>query len=273
MNQPLVLREIQLPALPAGREWVPVSHGESGDQVFQRSDRAAYAKISKGKGVTLLDEERQRTQWLSSFDLGSPTVLDWVVSGDGACLVTSPVPGMPASELSAKQLGRAWPSIAERVKLLHAIPAGLCPFERGLSTMLGRAEGVVARNAVNPDFLSPEDQHIPPTALLAALQGQAHERLEQEIHDLVVCHGDACMPNFMIDPDTLSCTGLIDLGRLGTADRYVDFALMLANAKETWSGPDEAKAAFKNLFDIHAISSPDEERLEFYLRLDPLTWG
>ncbi|MFP1592824.1 phosphotransferase [Escherichia coli] len=29
-----------------------------------------------------------------------------------------------------------------------------------------------------------------------------------------VCHGDPCMPNFMVDPKTLQCTGLIDLGRL-----------------------------------------------------------
>ncbi|WP_436977121.1 phosphotransferase, partial [Shigella flexneri] len=31
---------------------------------------------------------------------------------------------------------------------------------------------------------------------------------------MVVCHGDPCMPNFMVDPKTLQCTGLIDLGRL-----------------------------------------------------------
>ncbi len=40
------------------------------------------------------------------------------------------------------------------------------------------------------------------------------------------------MPNFMVDPKTLQCTGLIDLGRLGTADRYADLALMIANAEE-----------------------------------------
>lgn len=52
------------------------------------------------------------------------------------------------------------------------------------------------------------------------------------------------MPNFMVDPKTLQCTGLIDLGRLGTADRYADLALMIANAEENWAAPDEAERAF-----------------------------
>ncbi|MFY8402409.1 phosphotransferase, partial [Pseudomonas aeruginosa] len=88
-----------------------------------------------------------------------------------------------------------------------------------------------------------------------------------------VCHGDPCMPNFMVDPKTLQCTGLIDLGRLGTADRYADLALMIANAEENWAAPDEAERAFAVLFNVLGIEAPDRERLAFYLRLDPLTWG
>ncbi|WP_438826855.1 dihydrofolate reductase [Salmonella enterica] len=95
----------------------------------------------------------------------------------------------------------------------------------------------------------------------------------EEAIDMVVCHGDPCMPNFMVDPKTLQCTGLIDLGRLGTADRYADLALMIANAEENWAAPDEAERAFAVLFNVLGIEAPDRERLAFYLRLDPLTWG
>ncbi len=77
----------------------------------------------------------------------------------------------------------------------------------------------------------------------------------------------------MIDPDTHRCTGVIDLSRLGTADRYVDFSLLLGNARESWTGHGDAETARDCLFDIHGISAPDEDRLAFYLRLDPLTWG
>jgi streptomycin 3"-kinase len=262
-----------LPRLPAGREWIPVSHGESGDRVYRRSDGAAYAKVSGRGGAALLDGERRRAEWLAGLDLGSADILDWIASDDGACLVSSAVPGVPASDLSASELKKAWPSIVRRVKALHDLPAGDCPFERRLSTMFERAEDVVARNAVNPDFLDPEARHVPPSALLAMLRAELPERLAQERRDLVVCHGDACLPNIMVDPGALCCTGLVDLGRLGTADRYVDLSLLLGNARESWAGPEDAQAAFERLFDIHAIAAPDEGRLGFYLRLDPLTWG
>jgi streptomycin 3"-kinase len=93
------------------------------------------------------------------------------------------------------------------------------------------------------------------------------------VADRVVCHGDACMPNIMIDPRTLRCTGLIGLGRLGTADRYVDLALMVAHACESWGSPEKQAQAFAILFDTLGIGASDRERLAFYLRLDPLTWG
>lgn len=81
------------------------------------------------------------------------------------------------------------------------------------------------------------------------------------------------MPNFMVDPRTLRCTGLIDLGRLGTADRYADLALMTANARETWETAEQERCAWAMLFDTLGIADPDSPRLDFYLRLDPLTWG
>lgn len=262
-----------LPGLPLGKTWVRASEGESGDAVYRRSDGAAFAKVSLGKGAAQLDEERLRTEWLAPFGLGSAAVLDWHASSDVACLVTRAVRGVPASDLTAVELLAAWPSIAERVRALHAIPASDCPFARRLSAMFDRATDVVARNAVNPDFLDPEDQAIAPQVLLDRLRAELPARLAQEARDLVVCHGDACLPNFMVDPQTLRCTGLVDLGRLGAADRYVDLSLLLANARETWTDAEQPISARESLFEAHGIAAPDDERLAFYLGLDPLTWG
>ncbi len=83
--------------------------------------------------------------------------------------------------------------------------------------MFERARDVVARNAVNADFLPDEDQSTPPDQLLARVSAELPIRLEQEAGDRVVCHGDACMPNFLVDPSTLQCTGVVDLGRLGVS--------------------------------------------------------
>ncbi|WP_129935401.1 APH(3'') family aminoglycoside O-phosphotransferase [Escherichia coli] len=232
-------------------DWLPVRGGESGDFVFRRGDGHAFAKIAPASRRGELAGEEQ----------------------EGACLVITAIPGVPAADLSGADLLKAWPSMGQQLGAVHSLSVDQCPFERRLSRMFGRAVDVVSRNAVNPDFLPDEDKSTPQLDLLARVERELPVRLDQERTDMVVCHGDPCMPNFMVDPKTLQCTGLIDLGRLGTADRYADLALMIANAEENWAAPDEAERAFAVLFNVLGIEAPDRERLAFYLRLDPLTWG
>ncbi|WP_429126170.1 APH(3'') family aminoglycoside O-phosphotransferase [Ensifer sp. 4252] len=254
-------------------EWIPAIRGESGDFVYRRSDGRAYAKAAAMERSSELAGERDRLLWLHDKGILAPEVIDWCIADEGACLIISAIEGIPAADLSAADLLEAWPSMVQQLGALHALDAGQCPFDRGLAPMFARAADVVARDAVNPDFLSIDDQQTPARELLARVERELPVRLEQETRGRVVCHGDPCMPNFMIDPRTLRCTGMIDLGRLGTADRYADLALMTANARESWTGPDQEERASAVLFDILGIAAPDRARLDFYLRLDPLTWG
>lgn len=166
--------------------------------------------------------------------MACPEVINWQEEQEGACLVITAIPGVPAADLSGADLLKAWPSMGQQLGAVHSLSVDQCPFERRLSRMFGRAVDVVSRNAVNPDFLPDEDKSTPQLDLLARVERELPVRLDQERTDMVVCHGDPCMPNFMVDPKTLQCTGLIDLGRLGTADRYADLALMIANAEENW---------------------------------------
>ena len=250
--------------IPPGR-WDPVPGGESGATVHRRADGAAFAKCVPPDGAPALRGERDRIRWLSGTGVPGPSVLDWSCSDRGACLVTSAVPGVPSSELSSSALLAAWPSIVGTLRRLHALPAASCPFERELSTMFAIAEDVVGRGGVHPEFLTEEQRDVPATDLLAGLRAELGTRLAQEPGDLVVCHGDACLPNFLVDPDALTCTGLIDLGRLGTADRHADLALLRANARESWTGDDAAEAE-------PLLGEVDAGRMRFYLNLDPLTW-
>ena len=48
---------------------------------------------------------------------------------------------------------------------------------------------------------------------------------------------------------------------------------MNINPKSEGPIADEAERAFAVLFNVLGIEAPDRERLAFYLRLDPLTWG
>lgn len=254
-------------------DWTPVRTGESGDLVYRRDDGRAYAKIAPVARSLDLAGERDRLAWLQGRGVACPEVIDWRDDEDGACLIMTAIAGVPAAALSGADLLKAWPSMVRHLRTLHELPSDQCPFDRGLSIMFGRAADVVARNAVNPAFLPDQDKNTSPPALLARIERELPARLGQEGVDRVVCHGDACMPNFMIDPESLQCTGMVDIGRLGTADRYVDLALMAANAAERWASREEEARAFAVLFKTLGITAPDNARLAFYLRLDPLTWG
>jgi streptomycin 3"-kinase len=251
---------------------MPVTTGESDAEVFRRDDGWAYAKCIGPDGVEELDAEFRRIEWLSGTGIPGPDVAHWSASDRGACLVTTAVPGVPASGVSAVELRSAWQSITDVLRRLHALPAVDCPFDRSLATTFRLAEGVVGRGAVNAEFLPDEHRNTPPSELLAELRPQLEHRLVQETRDRVVCHGDACLPNLMLDPITSGCTGLIDLGRLGTADRYADIALLLASSRETWCDEDEAGCADDEFFRSYGIETIDRDRLRFYLDLDPLTW-
>lgn len=254
-------------------DWTCVKAGESGDLVYRREDGLAYAKIASSARSADLAGERDRLLWLQGRGIAVPEVIDWREAEEGACLVMTAIPGIPAVELNGDALLQAWPSMARQLKSLHAMSIDQCAFDRSLSLMASKAADVVARDAVNPDFLPPEDRGRTARELLERVERDLPVRLAQEVVDKVLCHGDACMPNFMVDPHSLQCTGLIDLGRVGKADRYVDLSLMIANAEENWSTLDQAQRAFSILFETLEIAQPDRERLAFYLRLDPLTWG
>ena len=258
--------------LPTGHEWVPVHSGESGARTFRAADGSCYGKCVSADQVTELEAARDKTEWLRAQGISCPSVLDWCVSEAGACLVTSAVAGVGADTVPPATLARAWESIADALRRLHDLPANSCPFSRDLRQMFALAQDVVSRHAVNPGFLPMEQQRTPPELLLARLVPQVERRLGQEATESVVCHGDLCLPNIILDPVTLEVAGFIDLDRLGTADPYVDIALLLANARGTWLDEEQAAIAdetFARRYGIHL----DDDRQRFYLDLDPLTWG
>ncbi|MGC4941594.1 phosphotransferase [Kribbella sp. DT2] len=248
--------------LPAG-EWAPAGSGESDAEVFRRSDGTAYAKCAPAHGIVDLRGERDRVKWLSSTGIPSAEVLDWVAGPDGACLVTTAVPGVAAADLPPEKRQKALSPLAAAFRALHEVAD--CPFTRPLGEVVDQAADVVRRGAVNPDFLNDAWRKLRPETLLERIK--AEQPYAEQVAELVVCHGDACLPNVLLDPETLEVTGFIDLGRLGLADRYADLALTTAQLLDEWDLPaDEFLRGY-------GLEEPDRRRLDFYLLLDPLTWG
>lgn len=256
---------------PDAGEWEPVARGESGASVFHDQGLQRYAKICEAERMADLAAERDRCVWLSQTAIPCAAVLDWRESAADACLVTQAVPGVPASELSAPALRAAWPSIVDTVRTLHGLPTDRCPFDRTIGQMMPLAEATVAARRVVVEFLPVALQRTPPKQILGEIKAELSHRLAQERDQLVVCHGDLCLPNILVDRTTGQVTGLIDLGRFGIADPYADIALLLATARETWSDDTAARRADEEFAEIYGTRL-DSERQDFYLRLDPLTW-
>ncbi|MFI7066088.1 phosphotransferase [Kribbella sp. NPDC050124] len=241
--------------------WEPVTVGESDMSVYRRGD--VFAKCCAVSGVAELRDERDRAAWLAGTSLPGATVVDWLESPDGACLVTTAVPGVAGTDLPESAHFKAMRSLGVTLRELHSLPD--CPFERPLASVVATAADVVRRGAVNPDFLTDEWRAMDPSELLDRVV--AERPYFESVADLAVCHGDACLPNFFFDPETLEVTGLIDLGRLGVADRYSDLALATIQLSDEWSadpGP---------FLSAYGVPDLDQRRLEFYRLLDPLTWG
>ncbi|MFF2270599.1 aminoglycoside 3'-phosphotransferase [Cellulosimicrobium cellulans] len=249
--------------------WEEVGSGESSARVFVRTDGARYAKVVSDDQVAALAGERDRVRWAADQGIHGPRVLGWAETRDGAVLTTSAVPGTSADQVRPDQVRQAWTNIVAAVAALHDVPTSGCPFDRGLRTMLPLAQDVVARGAVRREFLRPEQEFRTGRDLLAELAAEIPVRQEQEAADQVVCHGDLCLPNILLDPETLEVSGFVDLGRLGVADRHADLSLLLASAQDTW--PDEAQHLQDRLEPLYG-SPVDAERLRFHLFLDPLTW-
>jgi streptomycin 3"-kinase len=246
-----------------GDDWEPVNVGESDTSVYRRG--FVFAKCCAVDGVQELRDERDRVEWLASTKLPGATVADWLETSDGACLVTTAVPGIAGTDLPESLQLQAMQSLGRTLRELHSLTD--CPFERPLASVIAEAESVVRRVAVNPKFLTDEWRAVEPASLLDRVVAERPYVEAAAVDDLVVCHGDACLPNVFFDPSTLEVTGLIDVGRLGIADRYSDLALTTIQIHHEWSADPLP------FLEAYGLPNPDHRRLEFYRLLDPLTWG
>ncbi|AQP46756.1 hypothetical protein BW730_03655 [Tessaracoccus aquimaris] len=83
---------------------------------------------------------------------------------------------------------------------------------------------------------------------------------QPDIDQLVIAHGDACVPNTIIGADG-RFVGHVDLGSLGVADRWADLAI--ASWSLEWDyGPGHERA----FWDAYGIE-PDPDRIAHYRRL------
>ncbi|MFE3194106.1 APH(3') family aminoglycoside O-phosphotransferase [Nocardia sp. NPDC059240] len=243
-----------------------VTTGCSGAAVWRSPDGRSYAKTaSSAAGVGELQDERDRLGWLRTVPVGSPEVLDWIES-DGKCtLITSALPGVPASEFPASAVESVTRELVRFLAVLHGIPVSSCPFDGRLDLTIPRATANVAAGLVDEDDFDDVRRGRAARDLLDALVADQPHARALEASDLAVCHGDFCLPNVLLDPETLTVTGILDVGRLGVADRHFDLALLTRSIASAELNPSFDSALADAVIER---TGADPWRIEYYRLLD-----
>ncbi len=247
--------------------WERVRTGRSGADVRRSPDGGAYTKSGSGPLRDDLIEERERLEWLAGTDLPAADVLDWTDDGETATLTLRTVAGVPMSELSPSEAPSAVATLARFLQRLHAVPRDSCPFERWLAVTVPLARVRADQGLVDEDDFDHERAGRSADAALVDLLDRRPRAEELEVSDLVICHGDACLPNFLVDPSTLEVTGMIDVHRLGIADRHLDLALATRSISDTGLNPAYGPEAADALLAAYGLPA-DPWRLDFYRLLD-----
>ncbi|MBG0814648.1 APH(3') family aminoglycoside O-phosphotransferase [Planomonospora sp. ID82291] len=249
-------------------EWNPVQEGMSGAAVWRLDGRPAYfAKIASQPehpdSGFCLSAEAERLIWLRDRGIPAPEVVEHGTRDGVMWLVTTVVPGRSAAAPWPQgQRDAVVDALADLARTLHALPIDDCPFDRGLAVTLAHARQAATAGLVDLDDLDDERRGWDAEQLLTALEASV-----PAVEDRVVCHGDLCLPNVLLDPETLEVTGVIDAGRLGVADRYADLALATRSLAEEDLNPQYGPAYAKRFLARYGIT-PDPGRIAFYRLLD-----
>ena len=249
--------DIAIPAqvlgLARGRPIRVVWHNGVGGVTCEYGEGAErrFVKWSPAGGVDLA-AEAARLEWAVQF-VRVPVVVDIGSDADGSWLITLPLPGENAvAKRWVSDPASATRAIGEGLRTLHdALPVGLCPFAWSAA---GRVAD--AHQRAEAAEIDPAEWHEGhrPLELKAAL---ALVRDIPDVDKLVVCHGDTCAPNTLID-DSGNCSGHVDLGGMGVADRWADLAIATMSA--TWNyGPGWEQS----VLDAYGIEA-DPGRTRYY---------
>jgi aminoglycoside phosphotransferase len=247
--------------LPSGTAVSAIGHGESGDLVLRIGADPLLVAKAVGPGETRRAEFEREAAALAWLDgrFGAPKSV-WRGEAQGRpALVVTAIPGVALHEVPPEEAESAAIAAIERLAELHALPIGDCPFDERLAVKLATAARRIAAGAFGPDHVEPHNVGKPPETLLADLT-----RMRPADEDLVVTHGDACWPNFILRPD--GRVGIVDLGRMGVADRYQDLALFVRSGQRNAADLDLPTLLRRH----YPLAQLDDAKLEFYRELDEL---
>lgn len=208
--------------------WINQAGGVTGRFVDGNETNPKFIKRNPLGGSEDLALEAQKLEWLH-LRHPSPRVVDYFRRGDVEFLITEAIPGTSAIDpTNVAQPNETIATIGHRLRFLHELPVADCPWTWSLADRAAQAI-----RPLNPELTVPADDK------------------------LVVCHGDPCAPNTLLDAHG-EFVAHVDMQRLGVADRWADLAVVTLSFG--WNYADYDEFAFWNAYGIE----PDPERIEFY---------
>lgn len=211
-----------------------------------------YLKVVRAGAYPTARGEAERARWARTF-LTVPEVIEAGTDGELDWLVTAALDGRPATDTGDTDPRSVVIALAEGLRRFHdAAPVATCPFDFRAEIALAHVSRRVAAGLIDPrDAFNDNHRHLD---LLGALDRL--DRLRPRTEDLVVCHGDYCPPNVLLDGGR--AVGYVDLGELGVADRWRDLAV------GTWSVTWNFGPGLEDLFLAAYGAEPDPDRQAFY---------
>ena len=237
----------------AGAAVSPVWENEAGGLTFAvAAQERRFIKWAPTVSGIDLAAEAARLRWAADIT-PVPLVIDHGADGEGSWLVTTGVPGENAvADRWKADPAAAVTAIGQGLRAMHdALPVATCPFSWSAEARIADAHRRAAANRLQPARWHAVHR---PVGVVRALELLADT---PDIDELVVCHGDACAPNTLLTDDG-ACSGHVDLGALGVADRWADLAVATWSAEWNY-GPDWEGL----LLDSYGIA-PDDRHTRYY---------
>lgn len=219
---------------------------------------ARFLKLATGRPAVPLGDEVDRLRWAGEH-VPVPRVVEHgraesaTVAEPAEWVVTAALDGADATDPRWRtDTARLVRALAVGLRRFHeALPVERCPFDSRLDVLLDQVGRRVIQSRIDPAGFHPEHRHHSPVSALAHLRSIRPEETE-----LVVCHGDYCVPNaLLVDWEV---TGYVDLGELGVADRWWDLATA------TWSLHWNLGHGWEAVFLAAYGVDPDPQRSRFY---------